>query len=163
MPRFAPKLNLIAAVVSSAVLIGGLSACHRAESTAKLMADAKAYQQKGDNKSALIQLKNAVEKSPEDGEARAQLGTLEWQMGDAASAEKELRKARSLGIANDRVLPLLGQAMLQQGHAKEMLEDVTPERAANSAPRPPFKSTVSLVRTRFAGPLRRLLQLQSPV
>ncbi|HEX8785011.1 MAG TPA: XrtA/PEP-CTERM system TPR-repeat protein PrsT [Telluria sp.] len=112
--------------------MGSLSACHR-ESTASLLADAQHYQQKGDFKSALIQLKNAVEKSPTDGEARMQLATLEWEMGDVVSADKELHKARSLGIAADRVFPMLAKAMLQQGHAKELLDEIPADQASRSA------------------------------
>jgi putative PEP-CTERM system TPR-repeat lipoprotein len=134
MPRHATKLKLIAAVVSGAFLIGGLSACGRTQSTESLLTEAKQYQQKGDLKAALIQLKNAVEKSPENGEARLQLAALELKMGDMASAEKEARKARSLGIAADVALPLEGKAMAQQGRFKEMLETITPELAAHSAP-----------------------------
>lgn len=131
--RHATKRKMTAALVVG-TLIGGLSACHKEESTASLLAEAKQYQQKGDTKAALIQLKNAVEKSPEDGEARMQLATLDWEMGDAVSAEKELRKARSLGVPEDRVLPLLSKVMLQQNHAKEILEEISAEKAANSAP-----------------------------
>jgi putative PEP-CTERM system TPR-repeat lipoprotein len=133
MPRHVTPLKLIAAVISGAFLVGGLAACHRSESTASLIADAKQYQQKGDMKAALIQLKNAVEKSPEDGEARMQLAALELELGDAVSADKELHKARSLGIAADRVLPLMGKAMLQQGHATELLGEISAAQAAHSA------------------------------
>jgi putative PEP-CTERM system TPR-repeat lipoprotein len=134
MPRHATKLKFIATVVSGAFLIGGLAACGRTQSTESLLTDAKQYQQKGDLKAALIQLKNAVEKSPENGEARMQLAALQLKMGDTASAEKEARKARSLGIAADVALPLEGKAMAQQGRFKEMLETITPELAARSAP-----------------------------
>jgi putative PEP-CTERM system TPR-repeat lipoprotein len=135
MPRHATKLKLIAALVSGAFLIGGgLAACGRTQSTESLLAEAKQYQQKGDLKAALIQLKNAVEKSPENGDARVQLAALELRMGDAVSAEKEARKARSLGIAAGTALPLQGKAMAQQGRYKEMLEEITPELAARSAP-----------------------------
>ncbi|QJD99873.1 PEP-CTERM system TPR-repeat protein PrsT [Massilia forsythiae] len=134
MSRHASKLKLTAALVSGALLMAGLSACGKSESTATLMAEAKQYQQKGDLKSALIQLKNAVEKSPEDGEARMQLAMMELDMGDAVSADKELRKARSLGIAADRVLPLLGKTDMLQGKAKELLDDISAEQAARSAP-----------------------------
>jgi putative PEP-CTERM system TPR-repeat lipoprotein len=134
MPRHATKLKLIATVVSGAFLIGGLTACGRTQSTESLLTDAKQYQQKGDLKAALIQLKNAVEKSPENGDARLQLATLQMKMGDMVSAEKEARKARSLGIAADVTLPLEGKAMAQQGRFKEMLETITPELAARSAP-----------------------------
>lgn len=133
MPRHANQLKLTSALVSSIFLMGGLAACHRSESTASLLAEAKQYQQKGDFKAALIQLKNAVEQSPQDGEARMQLGALDWEMGDIASADNELHKARSLGIPDDRVLPTLGMAMLQEGKTKELLQEITPEQAAHSA------------------------------
>jgi putative PEP-CTERM system TPR-repeat lipoprotein len=135
MPRHATKLTFIAAVVSGAFLIGGgLAACGRTQSAESLLAEAKQYQQKGDLKAALIQLKNAVEKSPENGDARLQLATLQLKMGDAVSAEKEARKARSLGIAADAVLPLQARAMAQQGRFKEMVDEITPELAGRSAP-----------------------------
>jgi putative PEP-CTERM system TPR-repeat lipoprotein len=135
MPRHPNKLKLTAAILSGAFMVAGLSACGRSsQSTEQLLTEAKQYQQKGDLKSAMIQLKNAVEKSPENGEARIQLGSLELGMGDYASAEKEFRKARSSGVAADHVLPLLAKAMSQQGKFKEILEDITPEVAAKSAP-----------------------------
>jgi putative PEP-CTERM system TPR-repeat lipoprotein len=135
MPRHPNKLKLTAAILSGAALVAGLSACGRStQSTEQLLADAKQYQQKGDLKSALIQLKNAVEKSPQNGEARIDLGTLELGMGDFPSAEKEFRKARASGIAADRVLPLLAKAMSQQGKFKEILDEITPEVATKSAP-----------------------------
>ena len=134
MPRHANKLKLTAALLSSAFLVAGLGACGKTQTTESLLTEAKQYQQKGDFKAALIQMKNAVEKSPDNGEARMELGNLELMLGDTPSAEKEFRKARSLGIAADRVLPLLGKTMLQQAKFKELLQDVTLEVAANSAP-----------------------------
>jgi putative PEP-CTERM system TPR-repeat lipoprotein len=135
MPRHATKLTFIAAVVSGAFLIGGgLAACGRTQTAESLLAEAKQYQQKGDLKAALIQLKNAVEKSPENGDARLQLAALQLRMGDAVSAEKEARKARSLGVAADAALALQGKAMVQQGRFKELLDEITPALAARSAP-----------------------------
>jgi putative PEP-CTERM system TPR-repeat lipoprotein len=128
------KMKFTTAVVSGALLLGGLSACNRDQSTASLLAEAKQYQQKGDQKAALIQLKNAVAKSPEDAEARLQLGTLYLDSGDAVSAEKELRKAASLGLAPARTLPLLAQTLLAEGKFKEVLAEIKPELAAKSAP-----------------------------
>jgi Tfp pilus assembly protein PilF len=92
------KIKFTTAVVSGALLLAGMSACNRDQSTASLLAEARQYQQKGDQKAALIQLKNAVAKSPEDAEARVQLGALYLETGDTVSAEKELRKAASLGL-----------------------------------------------------------------
>lgn len=132
MPRQALKLTLTAALVSTALGIG-LAGCNKTESTATLLAEAKAYQEKGDRKAAMIQLKNAVTNSPEDGEARFQLGSLHLDSGDAVSAEKEARKAASLGVAPERVLPLLGKALQAQGAAQKLLDAVTAEKANNSA------------------------------
>lgn len=134
MPRHASKLKLSAALLSSAFLMAGLSACSNNQSTETLLAEAKQYQQKGDIKAAVIQLKNAVAKSPEDAEARMQLGMLHLEMGDAVSAEKELRKARSLGADAMRVLPLLGKANMLQGRAKQVLDDISADQAKASAP-----------------------------
>src|SRR6059058_3588032 len=134
MPRHVFKLKLTATLISGVFLAGGLAACSRDQSAATLLAEAQQYKQKGDLKAALIQLKNAVEKSPENGEARLQLGMLELDMNDVQSSEKELRKARSLGIAADRVLPLLGKVDTRQGHFKELLDDIPAEQAAKSAP-----------------------------
>ena len=135
MPRHPNKLKLTAAILSGAFMVAGLSACGRStQSTEQLLTEAKQYQQKGDLKAAMIQLKNAVEKSPESGEARMELGSLELSMGDFASAEKEFRKARSNGIPADRALPPLAKAMSLQGKFKEILDEMTPEIAAKSAP-----------------------------
>jgi len=134
MPRHATKLKLTAALLTSALLTVGLAGCNKTQSTETLLAEAASYQKKGDIKAALIQLKNAVANSPEDGEARLALGTLQLSSGDTASAEKELGRARSLGIPAERVLPLLGKTLAQQGKFKEVLELVTPEVAGKSAP-----------------------------
>jgi len=133
MSRHANKLTLTA-LLSGAFMVAGLGACGKTQTTESLLADAQQYQQKGDTKAALIQLKNAVEKSPENGEARIALGNLELAMGDVPSAEKEFRKARALGIAADRILPLLARALAQQGKFKDILDEVTPDMAAKSAP-----------------------------
>lgn len=134
MSRKVSKIKLTTAVVTSALLLAGLGGCSRDESTATLLAEAKQYQQKGDQKAALIQLKNAVAKSPEDVEARMALGTLYVETGDPVSAEKELRKAASLGGAKERVLPELARALQQQGKFKEALDELKPELVAKSAP-----------------------------
>lgn len=133
MPRNTTHLHLTAALVSGAILLGaGLGGCQREQSTAQLLADARQYQQKGDRKAALIQLKNAVVNSPDDGEARLALGTHYLDNGDMVSADKELRKAASLGIAQARTLPSLATAMLAQGQFQKLLDEVTPAIAQGS-------------------------------
>lgn len=134
MPRTTARRSLTAAVVTGVIVLGtGMSGCNKTETTASLLADAKQYQAKGDNKAALIQLKNAVAKAPEDGTARVALGTYYLDHNDYVSAEKELRKAHSLKFDDVHVLPLLARASLGIGQAKNVLTDITPEAAKGSA------------------------------
>ncbi|WP_426101804.1 XrtA/PEP-CTERM system TPR-repeat protein PrsT [Massilia sp. TSP1-1-2] len=134
MPRNAHKLTLTAALVSSAVLLATLGGCHRADSAATLVGEAKSYQQKGDNKAALIQWKNAAAKSPEDATIRLSLGALYNEMGDSASAEKELRKAASLGAPAAQVLPGLATALLGQGEFQKLVTETDAAAASAGAP-----------------------------
>lgn len=136
MPQHFTQRSLHIALTSAVIAFGavGISACSRTETTATLLADAKQYQQKGDYKAAIIQLKNAVSKSPEDGEARWLLSSLYMETGDAVSAEKEIRKAIALGIGADRTLPILAKALLAQAAFQKLLDEVKPDAAKNSAP-----------------------------
>jgi putative PEP-CTERM system TPR-repeat lipoprotein len=133
----ARKVNhraLTSVLVTGAIIVSAaLGGCNRSKPTEQLLADAKQYQQKGETKAALIELKNAVANSPENGEARLALGVLDVETGDFVSAEKELRKALSLGIDKNRLLVPLARALEQQGKFKDMLEVIPPEAAAGSA------------------------------
>lgn len=120
-----PKLKRTAtiALLSVALLTtGGLAACSKTQTTESLLSDARQYQSKGDYKSAIIQLKNALQKSPDNAEARYLLGAIYVGIGDMKSAEKELRRALSLGFPADRVLPELGAAMLAEGQFQELID-----------------------------------------
>jgi putative PEP-CTERM system TPR-repeat lipoprotein len=135
MPHQVNKRLLSTAVVSGALLLGaGISACSRTETAASLIAEAQQYQQKGDDKAALIQLKNAVANNPEHGEARLALASLYNTVGDPVSAEKEIRKAMGLGIGAERSAPVLAKALLAQGQFQKVLDEIGAPQAAKSAP-----------------------------
>ena len=121
-----------ATVASTVALCTAISACHWNQSAEALMEEARQYQQKGDDKSAIIQLKNAVQKSPENGEARFMLAGAYLDFGDGASAEKEVRKAMSLGIKADRTIEILGHALLQQNQPQKVLDETKALDAKNS-------------------------------
>lgn len=109
----------------ASLLVGSLSACSNSENPQALISEAKAYQKKGEPKAAIIQLKNALQKSPDDVEARQILGVIYHESGDPQSAEKELRKALSLGADPASVLPTLGKVLLLQGQYQKILDEVT--------------------------------------
>lgn len=134
MPSNLRKKQLAVAVVSGVILLSaGIGGCSRTQTAEELLTEAQQYEQKGDRKAALIQLKNAVAQNPDNGEARLRLGTLHYAMGDAPSAEKELRRAQSLGLPAERVLPLLAQSLLGQAKFQAVLDEITEARAKGSA------------------------------
>ncbi|WP_432383664.1 XrtA/PEP-CTERM system TPR-repeat protein PrsT [Duganella sp. P38] len=101
-----------------------LAGCGRTHSESDLMAQATRHAANGEPKSAVIQLKNVLQRTPANGKARLMLGQLYLDTGDVASAEKELRRAQELGVNPGDVLPLLGKALLQQGQYQKLLDDL---------------------------------------
>lgn len=77
------------------------------------MTSAKDYAAKGDYNAAAIQLKNVLQQNPDNGEARLLLGQALLETGDAAGAEKELRRALQLKQAETAVAPLLARSLYE--------------------------------------------------
>jgi putative PEP-CTERM system TPR-repeat lipoprotein len=120
-------------VITTLMLTAGLSACSKPETSTTLMAEAQQYQQKGDLKAALIQLKNAATQSPSDAEVRFRLAELYVRIGDPVSAEKEIRKAIRLGLDNTRAMPVLARSLQAQGKPQMALDESAP-LAAKAGP-----------------------------
>lgn len=133
MPHLPPQYRR-RGILAALLVYGSLAGCTPDQSTASLLAEAKQYQQKGDQKAALIQLRNAVAKSPDDGEARFQLSSQYLYDSDAVSAEKEVRRAMASGIPASRTLPVLGQSLLAQGQFKKLIDEISADAAKQSAP-----------------------------
>lgn len=132
MPSMIKKRTSVAMISGAIALMLGLGACSKTQSSEKLIADAKQYQQKGDNKAAVIQLKNVLQKDPDNKDARYLLGAIYNQAGDPVSAEKELRKAVSLGVSSASVLPDLAKALLAQGQFQKLLDETGGDPRANT-------------------------------
>jgi putative PEP-CTERM system TPR-repeat lipoprotein len=95
------------------VLAAALGGCGK-DDPAALVASAKEYARKGDHRAAVIQLKNALQRRPVDGEARFLLGQALLEIRDPAGAEKELRRARETGAPEAGVAPLLARSLVEQ-------------------------------------------------
>ncbi|MDN2700743.1 PEP-CTERM system TPR-repeat protein PrsT [Janthinobacterium sp. SUN100] len=130
LPR--PFPGLPAAALCCTLLLPLLTACHGTQSSETLLADAQQYRQKGEARAAIIQLKNLLQKEPDNKAARLLLGSIYIDTGEALSAEKELRKAKSLGLASQQVMPLLGKAWLMLGQFDKVLAEI-PDDAAQPA------------------------------
>src|SRR5947209_2675628 len=88
--------------------------------------DVVQYRKEEDPKAALITLKNAIRKSPQDPAIRVEIAKLYFQLGDVASAEREARAARDLKGGEADYLPVLLDAMLARKEFKVIYDEIEP-------------------------------------
>jgi len=105
-----------------ALLLVGCDGLFSDVSDAEYVSRAQTFLDEGKLKSASIELKNALAKNSDNAQARWLLGRLYVEIGNGLAAEKELNKARNLGVNDDSVMPLLLRAMLLQGDNASVLE-----------------------------------------
>ncbi len=126
-----PAAGRLFAATAIAMALLGVAGCDWKDA-AGYLAEARQFQQKGDDKSAVIQLKNALQKDPNNGEARYLLGTVYNEAGDGKSAEKELRKALEMRQDSAKAMPALGRALLLQGEFQKVLDEIKPVDGGNA-------------------------------
>jgi len=94
---------------------------------------AKVFQNEGDSASAVVELKNALQKNPNNAEARWILGEIYVDQGLGREAEKELRRASELGIHGDAIKVALGRALLLQNEFSKALAQSEPSGNASKS------------------------------
>ncbi len=87
---------------------------------------AKDFEDQGKLKGSVVELKNALQKSPDNAQARLLLGQIYLKLGQGAEAEKELNQAEKYGVGSETVKPLLGEALLLMGEYKRVLNEIQP-------------------------------------
>lgn len=114
--------------------LGGITACDRLRnySEQELVQRAKDFQNKGDLKASVIELKNALQKNPSNTEARWLLGEIYIQTGQGNEAEKELLKARQLGVEPESLVVPLGQAHILLRQYAKVLDEVRPSEKTST-------------------------------
>jgi putative PEP-CTERM system TPR-repeat lipoprotein len=85
---------------------------------------AKNFKDEGKLQSSVIELKNALQKNPDNAQARWLLGEIYVDLGQSPEAEKELLKAKELGVAEESLKVPLGKALLAQGLYQRVLSDI---------------------------------------
>ncbi|ODV11007.1 MAG: hypothetical protein ABT20_06835 [Rubrivivax sp. SCN 70-15] len=120
-PSILRRLGVTASLALALLVLSALSACG-GKSDTELVASAKSYLAKNDTKSAVIELKAALQKNPSSGEARFLLGDTFYKGGDPAAAVVELEKAQDLKYSESDVLPVLADALLVTGRAKKLTD-----------------------------------------
>lgn len=112
----------IAVALAAAI---GLAACGDSSKELQEHLDrALDYRDAGDMRAAVIELKNVLQIDPEHAEARWLLGRTYIVLGDGASAQKELDRARDLGFSNSEMDRAATRALLLQGRFEEALAEV---------------------------------------
>lgn len=91
---------------------------------------AKEQQDKGNIRGAVIEIKSALQQAPDNREARWMLGNIYLDLGRGQDAEKELTRARELGVNAKAMNVLLARAWLLQGEFDKVLEIQTASAAA---------------------------------
>lgn len=111
-------------LLSLGVLIAALAACNQSvQSDADYLARAKEFQAKGDPRATIIELKNALNANANNGEVRLLLGEQYLAIGDGASAEKELRRAKDFKPNDQGVVVLVARALLMQRKYQDVLNE----------------------------------------
>lgn len=109
---------------AAALALIALVACQRLKPSEDLLREARQAHGRGEDRAAVIHLKNLLQQEPSHGAARRLLGELHLAQGDPASAEKELRRALALGQARQDMLPLLVRALLGQAAYQGLLDEL---------------------------------------
>lgn len=109
-----------------------LHACGKDPAALRQRAEAAAAV--GDYKTAIIELKSAVQQDADNGELRYMLGRYYNVVFDSVAAAKELRKAKELGVSDGgRVDVELARALRGQGQFDNVLKEITPEETFQPA------------------------------
>lgn len=87
---------------------------------------AKDFEDKGNLKGSIVELKNAIQKNPNSPQARLLLGQIYLKAGMSAEAEKELTRAEKLGVSRESIKLQLGEALVNLGEYQRVLEEIQP-------------------------------------
>ncbi len=126
--RRARRPGLLASGLLATALL--VAACG-GKSGDELAAAGKEAMAKRDYAAAIIQFKSGLQKEPESGELRLQLGLALLEAGDPVSALVELQKAQELQVRDERVIPPLARALVAVGDETRLLAQYAETRLAD--------------------------------
>lgn len=135
------KLPGYKAILSALLVSLLLVAC--SDKPEAMLSSAKDYLAKNDSKAAVIQIKNALQKNPELPEARYLLGQALLDGGDPVGAETEFRKALEFKYPQDLVLPQLARALMAQGQAKRLTDELGKTELGDASAKADFQTTLA--------------------
>ena len=133
-------------------LVGACDRVDRATDSGHLE-QAKSFEAKGDYLAAIVESKNALQKNPQNLDARLFLGNLYVKLGQGKDAEPVLKQAQEQGADEQAIAVPMGQALFLQGDFKRVLAEVAPSpslTAANLARIHAIRGEAQLALGRFA-------------
>ena len=136
-----PRWNALVKFGMVAGLCVLLASCG-GDSPESMVKSARDYLAKGDYSAAAIQLRNALQKTPNNAEARYLLGTVLTERRDPAGAVKELRMAVQLGYPADQALPALARALIDDGDTTELVTEFGETTLGSPDAQAAFKTTI---------------------
>ena len=138
MTKFILHMRPAAAVFFSILI----AACGE-EKAETMLSSGKEYMAKGDNKAAIIQFKNVLQKNSNQPEARFLLAKAMLDGGDPVNAELEFRKALDQKHPVDAVVPQLARSLLFAGKSKKIVDEFGNTELTSADSRADLLTTVS--------------------
>lgn len=142
----------IASIAAPLLLCSLLLAGCGNEDPQRRLTSAKEYLQKKDTKAAIIELKNALQASPDLGEARYLLGATMLQDGNVVAAEIEFRKALATGYQAELVVPDLARSMLLMGQSKKLIDEFGSKRLGKPSADASLQTTLAAAHAALGSP-----------
>jgi putative PEP-CTERM system TPR-repeat lipoprotein len=90
----------------------------------QMVQTAKKYLGEQKIREAALELRGALQKNPDNGEARYLLGQINLDIGDSAGAEKEFRRARKAGWQEEDALIGLARALINGHKFQDLMDEV---------------------------------------
>jgi tetratricopeptide (TPR) repeat protein len=137
------SITLVVASLGMVLLTNPSSLFAAAGATDEYVEDAEKYIKKGDTNAAVIQLKNALQKDPNNVTARKMLGEIYLRVGNGPAAAKELGAAIRHGAKDKETHVLLARAYLLMGKFDDVLKTI-PDDVSD----PKIRLSVLLARAR---------------
>ena len=119
------KISFITKMMKLTVLVALVTACSTGVDEAASLSKAREYYQNRDLMAASIELKNVLQANPRNAEARFLLGSINLKIGDATSAEKDLRRALENGWDEATTQLLLAEVLFRKKEYQAILETIS--------------------------------------
>lgn len=120
------RFGLIHGMVAGLCIV--LCSCAPDKTDLEYLQQAKLFQAQNQWRAAMIEFKNALQKNPQNLEARQLLGMLYLDIGEAEAAENELRRVAAAGSATAKFAAPIARAMLLQKQQDKLLAEFSAPR-----------------------------------